>query len=99
MPTLNVPSVTPTPGLVSTVATGGTAVTVFPANINGGFIQNPSTATEYLFVNAINNATTTAQDNTFGIPPGGSWEAIPGQDTPTTVNAVSDDHTFASTYW
>ena len=99
MPTLNVPSVTPTPGLVSAVATGGSAVTVFPANINGGFIQNPSTATEYLFVNAIDSATTTAQGNTFGIAPGGSWDAIPGQNTPTTCNAVSSGHAFSSTYW
>lgn len=93
------PAVTPVPGLVSQVTTGGTAVTVFNGGINGGIITNPATATEFLFVNAVTNAATTASGTTFGLAPGQSWTAVPGQTTPTTVNAVSSGHAFSAVSW
>jgi hypothetical protein len=91
--------VTPTPGIVSQITTGGTAVTVLPADINGGIITNPSTATEFLFVNAVTNASTTASGTTFGLAPGQSWNAIPGQTTVTTANAATDGHSFSALWW
>lgn len=98
--------VTPTAGLVSQVATGGTPVTVFPAGINGGFIQNPASATdqglgatEPLYVNAVGAAGTAGNGTTFALAAGQTWTAIPGQTTVTSVNATSSGHKFAATYW
>ena len=87
--------VTPIPGLASVVVTGGTPVVAVGAHPNGGFITNPSTATEYLFVNPVANAATTANGTTFGLAPGQSWSIIPGQTTSTSVNAVSSGHAFS----
>lgn len=93
----------------SQVTIGGTAVVAVPANPGGGFIQNPATGeaqglgvgsmAENLYVSAAGTADTTGNGITFTIPPGGSWEVIAGQTTPTTVNSVSDGHKFAGTYW
>lgn len=94
--------VTPSPGLISTIPNGGTAVGVLPANINGGFITNPLSAgdqglsqAEPLYINPIGNATLTARGSTFALQPGQTWYAIPGQSTPTTANAASSGHRFA----
>lgn len=95
----NVPAFTPQPGLVSQIATGGTPVNVLPANINGGIITNPFTATEYLFVNAVTDAALTASGTTFGLAPGQSWTAIPGQTTVTSANAASSAHAISAIYW
>ena len=92
-------AVTPIAGLVSIVTTGGTAVTAIAASPNGGFITNPSTATEYLFVNPVTTATTTASGTTFGLAPGQTWEVIAGQTTVTSVNAVTSGHAFSSVSW
>ena len=98
--------VTPVAGLTSTVTTGGTAVTVVPGGPNGGFITNPYTAAdqgisaaENLYVDAVDTATTTGNGTTFTIFPGGSWPIIPGQTTPTTVNAVTSGHKFSVTWY
>lgn len=95
--------VTPVAGLVSEVTTGGTAVTVFAALPNGGFITNPASAAdqgiavaESLYVNPVGAAALEANGTTFEILPGGSWEVIPGQTTLTTVNSVSDGHKFSA---
>ena len=92
-------AVTPVPGQNSVVVTGGTPVIAVPANPNGGVITNPSTATEYLFVNPVTNATTTASGTTFGLAPGQSWQIIPGQTTPTSVNAATSAHAFSVVYY
>lgn len=92
-------SVTPTPALTTTVVTGGNAVTVFPANIAGGIITNPYGSSAVLYVNAIDAATTTAEANTFALQPGQSWTAIPGQNSPTTVNSSDSVHVFSAIYW
>lgn len=98
--------VTPTPGLVSSVATGGDAVNAVPANPNGGFITNPAAAVdqglvtaENLYVNAVGAATLNGNGTTFALAPGQSWPIIPGQTTPTSVNAPSSGHQFSVTYW
>ena len=99
-------AVTPVAGLVSQVTSGGVAVTVVPGGPNGGFIVNPYTATdqgisnvEPLYVNAVTAATLNGNGTTFAIQPGGSWEIIPGQTTPTSVNAASDGHKFSVVWY
>jgi hypothetical protein len=89
------PAVTPGPGLVSVVTTGGTAVTAVGPSPNGGFITNPATATSTLFVNPVGTAGTTASGTTFGLAPGQSWSLIPGQTTPTSVNSTDSNHKFS----
>lgn len=87
--------VTPVAGTNSVVTTGGTAVVAAPAAPNGGFITNPASATEYLFVDPVGAAALVAQGTTFGLAPGQNWDLIPGQTTPTSVNAASDGHVFS----
>lgn len=99
-------SVTPIPGAVSVVTTGATAVNAVLANPNGGFITNPVTAAdqglataEALYVNAVTAATLAGNGTTFALAPGQSWQIIPGQTTPTSVNAVSGGHKFSVVSW
>jgi hypothetical protein len=92
-------SVTPTPALTTEVVTGTVAVTVFPANIVGGYITNPFALGTVLYINPIDAATTSAVGNTFALQPGQTWTAIPGQSTPTTVNSPDSAHTFSAIYW
>jgi len=91
--------VTPIPGNASEVVTAGTAVTAVGANPNGGFITNPPGASGYLFVDPVGVAGTSAEGTTFGIAPGQSWNIIPGQTTPTTVNALDSNHVFSVVSW
>lgn len=91
--------VTPVPGTNSTVTTGGTPVQAAPGGISGGFVNNPSTAAGTLFVNPVTAAITTASGTTFGLAPGQIWTMIPGQTTPTSVNAEDDGHAFTVVYW
>ncbi len=92
-------AVTPIPGQNTIITVGGTAVQVFPPGINGGYITNPYSQTEELYVNPIDAATVTANGNTFALEPGQTWNAIPGQSTPTTANAVSNGHAFSAVSW
>ena len=96
------PPVTPIPGLVSQVTTGGTAVEAVAAGPNGGFITNPLSAadqglanTEPLYVNPVGAAGVAANGTTFALQPGGTWFLIPGQLTQTSVNAASSGHKFS----
>lgn len=91
--------VTPTIGQNTIVTTGGTAVQVFPGVINGGTITNPIGAAGVLYVDPVATAGTTASGSTFALQPGQPWSAIPGQTTPTTVNAADDGHAFTAVYW
>ena len=99
-------SVTPGPGLVSSVVTGGDAVTAVGPNPNGGFIMNPASAAdqglsaaESLTINPVTTALVGGSGDgngtNFVLPPGGIWQIIPGQTTPTSVNAASDGHQFS----
>lgn len=99
-------SVTPLAPLASSVPSGGTPVTVFPAGIGGGFIQNPASASdqgvspaEPLYVNVVDLAELEGNETTFALAPGETWTAIPGQTTVTSVNAASNGHMFSATYW
>jgi hypothetical protein len=99
-------SVTPIPGAASLVTTGNNAVTAVAANPNGGFITNPITAAdqgigaaETLYVNAVTAATLAGNGTTFALAPGQTWTIIPGQTTPTSVNAVTSGHKFSVVSW
>jgi hypothetical protein len=91
--------VTPVPGLATEVVTGGQAVIAIPANPNGGIIMNPLESGENLYVNPVGAASTSAGGSNFEIPPGKSWNVIPGQTTATSVNAPSNSHVFSAIYW
>lgn len=98
--------VTPVPGLVSTVAVGGAAVTAVGPNPNGGFITNPATAAdqgivtvEPLYINPVATAGTSGNGTTFALAPGQTWLIIPGQTTPTSVNAASNGHKFSVIFY
>ena len=97
--------VDPVPGQTSVVVTGGQAVQVAGGGNNGGFIVNPASAVdqgispnapESIFVDPTGgDPTIGAFGTTFEIPPGGSWQIIPGQTTPTMVNANTGGHRFS----
>lgn len=99
-------SVTPIAGVNSEVATSGTAVIAIGPLPNGGVITNPAdpadqglAAAEILYVDPVGDAGLSANGTTFALYPGQSWTVIPGQDTPTTVNAVSAGHKFSVVSW
>jgi hypothetical protein len=99
-------AVTVTPGKAAVVTQAGVAVEAIPPNINGGIITNPLSAAdqgvgaaEPLYVNPINQATTSANNTTFALQPGGTWTVIPGQSSSTFVNAASAGHKFSVVYW
>lgn len=104
--------VNPQAGLVSEVATGGTAVTPVAGatkGIGGGFIQNPYDAAdqglgsaEVLYVDPINEPGSSpgaGNGTTFVLYPGQTWSMIAGQITPTRVNAASSGHKFSCVWW
>jgi len=99
--------VTPVPTIVNEVLNGGTAVVVIGANPQGGILQNPVVAAdqgvvaaEPLYVDPT-GAPATLQGNgtTFRIEPGGTWSAIPGQTTTTSINAQSSGHKISGVQW
>lgn len=99
-------SVTPQAGEATEVVTGGNSIEVFPGAINGGIIANPLVAadqglgaTEVLYVDPVGAAGTAGNGTTFALQPGQTWTAIPGQTTPTSVNAASSGHKFSAVRW
>ena len=97
-------SVTPVAGLNTQIVTGGVAVNAIGPMPNGGIIVNPASAAdqglspspETLYVNPVGAAALAANGTTFAIQPGGSWTVIPGQTTPTSVNAATSGHKFTA---
>lgn len=96
-----VPSVTPIAGPNnSTGATPGQPVIALGANINGGWITNPDSATATLFVDPTGNAPNLAVGGTtFAIFPGETYTAIPGQSTVTQVASQDANHAFTAVQW
>lgn len=95
-------SVTPSPGLTSTITTGGTAQNAVAAGVNGGYITNPASNTdqgigtaENLYVNPVGAATTAANGTTIALGPGQTFELIAGSTLPVSVNALSSGHRFS----
>ena len=91
--------VTPVPGQNTEIVTAGSAVQVFPANINGGIITNPYGAPAALIINPVGSAAEAAGGTGFALQPGQSWAAIAGQTTPTTANSTANTHVFSAVYW
>lgn len=99
--------VTPVAG-TSIIPTGGTSVVAVPPNPNGGYITNPltnvdqgisPTVAEPLYVSPVGPASQQGNGSTFALQPGQSWTIIPGQTTPTYVNAVTNGHKFSVVYF
>ena len=95
-------TVTPSPGLVSIVASGGTAVVAAGPTANGIIITNPLTATdqgigsaEPLYINPVTTAGVAGNGTTFALAPGQSWSLNFGQTTNTSVNAPTSGHQFS----
>jgi hypothetical protein len=82
---------------VSTVTTGGTAVTALNAGHRtaGGFIQNPPTATINLCINEIGTAAgTTSSGSTTCIQPGQTYALVPASGA-VSVIASDSSHAFS----
>lgn len=82
---------------ISTVTTGGTAVTAISAGhrAKGGWLANPSTATIALCINELTTASgTTSQASLYCLPPGYSYNLAP---TAAAVSVISSDsaHPFS----
>ena len=98
--------VTPVIGVNSQIIIGGTPVIAVAANPNGGFITNPLTlgdqgisAAEPLYVSAVGSPGLIGNGTTFALQPGQTWEIIPGQTSPTYVNATTSGHKFSVVSW
>lgn len=80
----------------NTVTTGGTAVTALNAGHRtaGGWIYNPTTATQNLCINEIGTATTTSQGDTTCIAPGASYSLAPSY-LAVSVNSTDGTHAFS----
>jgi redox-sensitive bicupin YhaK (pirin superfamily) len=92
------PSVTPHACPITSVTTGGTAVTGIPARVNGGVIANFSNASESLFVDQTTTATTTQSATNYPLAAGQSWYVVPYAG-PVSVNAASSAHSFFCVIW
>ncbi|HUZ33911.1 MAG TPA: hypothetical protein VMV19_17655 [Xanthobacteraceae bacterium] len=91
--------VTPIPLVNSIITIGETSVIAVAAGPNGGVITNPLSATdqglvtaENLYINPVTAAGTVGNGTTFALLPGQSWTIVPGQTTPTYVNAPTSGH-------
>lgn len=94
------PAVTPVAGPNSTTGAIGQPVVALGANINGGWITNPSTASNPLYVNPTGNAPALSESGTtFAIWPGDTYIAIPGQTTVTQVASTDANHVFTAVQW
>jgi hypothetical protein len=99
--------VTPVSGVNVSITAGGASVVAIPGNPNGGYITNPLIATdqgisvvEPLYVDPAGSASVLQGNGTvFALQPGQTWTVIPGQTTPTYVNAASAGHKFSAVYW
>ena len=98
--------VTPRPGAVSIVTTGGTAVTAVPGPSNGCYIINPlSTAdqgvspAEPLYVDPTTAATTAGNATNTAIAPGQPWFCVPNSTVSVSVNAASSGHKYTVVRW
>jgi hypothetical protein len=89
-----------------TSTTPGTPVTAIDVNQAGGYIVNPTLASdqgvataEPLYVNQVTGATLTANGTTVALQPGQSYSVIPNTTTPVTASAASANHKFTAVQW
>jgi hypothetical protein len=86
---------------ISTVTTGGTAVTALSAGhaTAGGFIKNPENATQNLGINQNGTASgTTSNGSTFFIVPGETFQLTASGNAVSVISADSA-HPFAGEGW
>jgi hypothetical protein len=98
--------VTPRACDVTTVTTGGTAVTAFTGPSNGYAITNPLTlgdqgiaTAEPLLVNPVSAATAAANVTTQALPPGATFTGPPSSTLGASVNAATSGHKFTCVRW
>jgi hypothetical protein len=96
--------VTPRACDVTTVTTGGTAVTAFTGPSNGYAITNPLSAgdagtVEPLQVNPVTTATAAANGTTIALPSGSTFTGPPGSTLGASVNAATSGHKFTCVRW
>jgi len=87
---------------VTSVQTGGEAVTPMFGPVAGGIITNPSDAegqglavSEVLFIDVTGPAAAVETATTYPLQPGQTFVVIPGQTTNVSVNAASSGHRFS----
>ena len=86
----------PTAGQATTIVTGGTAVTVFAAGTIATFadIQNPSTATESLFVDPTGIPAVAGASTAYELQPGQSVRISTPVSTTVSAVAATSGHKF-----
>ena len=99
-------AVSPQGGLAFAVITGGTAVLAVPAGVSGGYITNPSQASdqgisdaENLIVDPVGLPALVGNNTSTSLVPGQSFSIIPNSVTPVRVNAATSGHKFTVVYW
>jgi hypothetical protein len=98
--------VTPRACDVTTVTTGGTAVTAFSGPSNGYAITNPLSlgdegiaAAEPLQVNPVTTATAAANGTTQALAPGATFTGPTSSTLGASVNAATSGHKFTCVRW
>ena len=101
--------VTPVGGINYVIVTGGTAVEVAPAGINGGYISNPLYAAdqgigtaETLIVDPVNiadSASSSGFNTATRLLPGQTFTLIPGSTVAVTANSATSGHKFTAVFW
>ena len=88
---------------ISSVPTGGTAVTLMYGPVLGGFIVNPATAldqgislVEVLYIDVIGPAATAETATTIALQPGQSYTVPANLTSNVSVNAATSGHRFTA---
>ena len=91
---------------VTTVSTGGTAVTAISGPVNGYYIFNPLLAVdqgigaaEPLYIDTVGTATTSGNATNSAIAPGQAFYGIGLTNTTVSVNAATTGHAFTCVRW
>jgi hypothetical protein len=92
--------VTPIGGLVfQTPATPGTPIDALPKMLTGGYINNPFTATELLYVDPTKPATIGSNGTSMALRPGQTFYVIPNSTHPVSVASPNANHQFVAVRW
>jgi hypothetical protein len=102
-----VPATTPQQGSATQITIGGTAVIAAAGGFNGGYLVNPLSSTdqnissaEVLYLDPVGACGLLKAGGTIiALQPGQVWNLIPGQTTPTFVNAATSGHQFTVVLW
>ena len=88
---------TPVVGAATSIVTGGTAVTVFPAGsiVNVGDISNPVSATEPLYIDIVKTAVA-GSATSFPLSPGGFYRVSGPIATAVSAVAATGGHAFVA---